>query len=55
MISDDDLYSIAIGFGCVSVVLIVIYHFIEVNVDTTTDTGKAAQQGPSAKSQRATQ
>lgn len=55
MISDADLYSIAIGFGCVSVVLIVIYHFIEVNVDKAADSGKGVLQGQQAKSQRAMQ
>ena len=55
MISDDNLYSIAIGFGCVSVFLIVIYHFIEVNGPKVADSGKGAPQVQSAKSQRATQ
>jgi len=31
MISDGDLYTLAIALGCVSAVLIVVYHFIEVN------------------------
>ncbi|OTB03397.1 hypothetical protein M426DRAFT_321767 [Hypoxylon sp. CI-4A] len=31
MISDDDLYSLAIFLGSVAMVLIVLYHFFEVN------------------------
>ncbi|KAI2611074.1 Oligosaccaryltransferase-domain-containing protein [Hypoxylon fragiforme] len=31
MISDDDLYRLAIFLGSVSMVLIVLYHFFEVN------------------------
>lgn len=31
MITDDGLYSMAIFFGSVSMILIVIYHFLEVN------------------------
>ncbi|KAK6825248.1 hypothetical protein PG987_012742 [Apiospora arundinis] len=31
MISDDDLYRLAIFLGSVSMVLIVVYHFFEVN------------------------
>lgn len=31
MISDNDLYSLAIFLGSVSMLLIVVYHFLEVN------------------------
>ncbi|KAL8698224.1 MAG: hypothetical protein Q9224_001948 [Gallowayella concinna] len=31
MISDDQLYSLAIFLGCMSMLLIVLYHFLEVN------------------------
>ncbi len=31
MISDNDLYSIAIFLGSISMLLIVLYHFLEVN------------------------
>ncbi|PKS09741.1 hypothetical protein jhhlp_004362 [Lomentospora prolificans] len=31
MISDNDLYTLAISLGCVSAALVVVYHFIEVN------------------------
>ncbi|EHK26725.1 uncharacterized protein TRIVIDRAFT_50011 [Trichoderma virens Gv29-8] len=31
MISDDELYKLAIFLGSISMVLIVVYHFLEVN------------------------
>ncbi|MCJ1278115.1 hypothetical protein MMC21_005929 [Puttea exsequens] len=31
MISDADLYTLAIFLGCLSMLLIVLYHFLEVN------------------------
>lgn len=31
MISDNQLYSLAIFLGCISMLLIVLYHFLEVN------------------------
>lgn len=31
MISDDELYKLAIFLGCISMALIVVYHFLEVN------------------------
>ncbi|KAB5582487.1 Oligosaccaryltransferase-domain-containing protein [Coniochaeta sp. 2T2.1] len=31
MISDDDLYRLAIFLGSVAMILIVLYHFLEVN------------------------
>lgn len=31
MISDDDLYTLAIFLGSLSMLLIVLYHFLEVN------------------------
>ncbi|CAL8578585.1 hypothetical protein XPA_004353 [Xanthoria parietina] len=31
MITDDQLYSLAIFLGCMSMLLIVLYHFLEVN------------------------
>ncbi|KAI1210280.1 Oligosaccaryltransferase-domain-containing protein [Annulohypoxylon truncatum] len=44
MISDDDLYTLALFLGSVAVVLIVLYHFFEVNsredeVPITTEKG----------------
>ncbi len=33
MISDDDLYSLAVFLGSAAMVLIVLYHFVEVNSD----------------------
>ncbi|SPN98521.1 uncharacterized protein DNG_01566 [Cephalotrichum gorgonifer] len=55
MISDSDLYSIAIFLGCASALLIVVYHFIEVNGPKTLSGKAAALQGQSIKSQRASQ
>lgn len=34
MISDGDLYKLAIFLGTASMVLIVVYHFLEVNSET---------------------
>ncbi|EHK45516.1 hypothetical protein TRIATDRAFT_39351 [Trichoderma atroviride IMI 206040] len=34
MISDDDLYKLAIFLGSISMILIVVYHFLEVNTET---------------------
>lgn len=31
MISDNDLYSLAVFLGCIAMLLIVLYHFLEVN------------------------
>lgn len=31
MISDNDLYSLAVFLGCLSMLLIILYHFLEVN------------------------
>lgn len=55
MISDADLYSIAIVLGCVSALLIVLYHFIEVNGNTANSANGDALKGQSGKSQRAKQ
>jgi len=46
MISDNELYSLAIFLGSVSMLLIVLYHFLEVNAqdepsDTIAKTEKA--------------
>ncbi|PTB70012.1 hypothetical protein BBK36DRAFT_1156556 [Trichoderma citrinoviride] len=35
MISDDDLYKLAIFLGSISMILIVVYHFLEVNSEPT--------------------
>ncbi|KAL6879507.1 Oligosaccaryltransferase domain-containing protein [Trichoderma longibrachiatum] len=43
MISDDELYKLAIFLGSISMVLIVVYHFLEVNSEPTPATaGKKA-------------
>lgn len=56
MISDADLYSIAIFLGCASVIFIVLYHFIEVNANKVLHSEKeTAAQGQSVKSKQAMQ
>jgi oligosaccharyl transferase complex subunit OST4 len=42
MISDDDLYRLAVFLGSAAMILIVIYHFVEVN--TTDD--ESVQEKP---------
>lgn len=42
MISDDDLYKLAVFLGSAAMVLIVIYHFVEVN--TTDEAAEKAQR-----------
>ncbi|KAI4122676.1 MAG: hypothetical protein LQ338_005674 [Usnochroma carphineum] len=49
MISDDDLYSLAVFLGCLSMLLIILYHFLEVNAKeddaATKATSEKASQG----------
>ncbi|KAI1804544.1 Oligosaccaryltransferase-domain-containing protein [Daldinia bambusicola] len=47
MISDDDLYSLAIFLGSVAMILIVLYHFFEVNSQDSALSEKAAKTVPS--------
>ncbi|KAI1480637.1 Oligosaccaryltransferase-domain-containing protein [Daldinia eschscholtzii] len=48
MISDDDLYTLAIFLGSVAMILIVLYHFFEVNSqEDTALSEKAAKSVPS--------
>ncbi|ORY56058.1 Oligosaccaryltransferase-domain-containing protein [Pseudomassariella vexata] len=56
MISDDDLYRLAIFLGSVAMVLIVVYHFFEVNSEDSALAEKAvkvqpAQQAPAVGKQ----
>ncbi|KAL9597925.1 MAG: hypothetical protein Q9219_004815 [cf. Caloplaca sp. 3 TL-2023] len=44
MISDNDLYSLAVFLGCLSMLLIILYHFLEVNAQD--DDGAAAAGAP---------
>ncbi|KAI9761218.1 MAG: hypothetical protein M4579_001138 [Chaenotheca gracillima] len=37
MISDDDLYTLAVFLGSLSMLLIVLYHFLEVNAKDAGD------------------
>ncbi|KAI1102307.1 Oligosaccaryltransferase-domain-containing protein [Jackrogersella minutella] len=55
MISDDDLYSLAIFLGSVAMVLIVLYHFFEVNSrEDGSLAKKAANSIPAGKQPSAT-
>jgi hypothetical protein len=54
MITDDELYRLAIFLGAVSMILIVIYHFFEVNAnklvhEKPTGKGHATTSHPAAK------
>ena len=46
MISDNDLYRLAIFLGSVAMVLIVVYHFLEVNSQDSALEEKAAKAQP---------
>lgn len=57
MISDDDLYTLAIFLGCLAMLLIVLYHFLEVNAiddESTLSEEKASSKSPSQAQARAT-
>ena len=57
MISDNDLYSLAIFLGSLAMLLIVVYHFLEVNAieDAPTQPGeKTASKNTSQGHGRAT-
>lgn len=57
MISDDDLYTLAIFLGSLAMLLIVLYHFLEVNAIDETPTQseeKASSKSPSQAQARAT-
>lgn len=48
MISDDDLYRLAIFLGCLAMLLIVLYHFLEVNaIDDSPATAPEKEKGAS--------
>ncbi|KAI1471356.1 Oligosaccaryltransferase-domain-containing protein [Daldinia caldariorum] len=47
MISDDDLYSLAVFLGSAAMILIVLYHFFEVNSQDSALSEKAAKAVPS--------
>jgi oligosaccharyl transferase complex subunit OST4 len=53
MISDDDLYRLAIFLGSIAMVLIVVYHFFEINNPDTPIAEKAqpVRQAPVAGKQ----
>lgn len=45
MISDNDLYSLAIFLGSLAMLLIVLYHFLEINANKADDEGENSSQG----------
>ena len=49
MISDNDLYRLAIFLGSAAVVLIIVYHFLEVNSTDSALQEKAAKTQPAQK------
>lgn len=48
MISDDDLYTLAIFLGSLAMLLIVLYHFLEVNA--ISDGAQQSEEKASSKS-----
>ncbi|MCJ1304179.1 hypothetical protein MMC08_006991 [Hypocenomyce scalaris] len=44
MISDNDLYSLAIFLGCLAMLLIVLYHFLEINAKDGEATATPAEK-----------
>jgi hypothetical protein len=49
MISDDDLYRLAIFLGSAAMILIVLYHFLEVNTKEEDDVVVATNEKVPAK------
>ncbi|CAI6247857.1 unnamed protein product [Periconia digitata] len=49
MITDSQLYSLAIFLGSAAMFLIVVYHFLEVNSDDHVPEGKPRAAGGKAK------
>jgi len=46
MISDDELYRIAIFLGCSSMILIVLYHFLDLNAKQNEKPATAVKGAP---------
>lgn len=54
MISDDDLYRLAIFLGSAAMLLIILYHFLEINaIEDTTANAKAEATTLSSKDAKA--
>ncbi|KAI9717220.1 MAG: hypothetical protein M1828_007414 [Chrysothrix sp. TS-e1954] len=54
MITDDQLYSLAIFLGSFAMLMTIVYHFLEVNAkedDTTGDTGRTRDGTATGKKQ----
>ena len=49
MISDNELYSLAIFLGSLAMLLIVLYHFLEINANKTDDEGENSLKGGNRK------
>ena len=49
MISDNDLYRLAVFLGSASVILIIVYHFLEINTPDGAFEEKAAKAQPAQK------
>jgi hypothetical protein len=52
MITDNELYSLAIFFGSLSMLLIILYHFLEVNADKEFTPPTKVEQASSPPSRR---
>ncbi len=55
MISDDDLYRLAIFLGSAAMILIVLYHFLEVNTKEDDNVVVATKEKVPAKPAQGTQ
>lgn len=53
MISDDELYRLAIFLGSVAMILIVLYHFLEINATEKTPDEKHEGKTPAPTPQQA--
>jgi oligosaccharyl transferase complex subunit OST4 len=50
MISDNDLYRLAIFLGVAAMILIVVYHYLEVNADTEETVPNLEEKAKAARS-----
>ena len=53
MLSDNDLYTLAVFLGSLSMLLIILYHFLEVNAREDTILPAEAQDKATAKASQA--
>lgn len=52
MISDDDLYSLAVFLGSIAMLLIVLYHFLEVNAVEAAPVGTGSEKSGKQQGQQ---